>query len=59
LNRYAQAKKRENRMINLLQENVKMESQRTNSTFVFCRHAKADPKNQKSYFFANAIEPIK
>ncbi len=48
--RYAQAKKKKIKMINLLQENIEKESQRTNSTFGFCRHTKAAKKNQKSYF---------
>jgi len=42
-------------MINLLQENKEIESQRTNSTFGFCRHAKKPtPKKPKELFFANA-----
>jgi len=37
-------------MTNLLQENKEMESLHTNSTFVFCRHTKADPKKTKELF---------
>ncbi len=49
--RYAQAKKRENRMINLLQENIKMKSQRTNSTFVFLPTHRQTLKKTKELFF--------
>jgi len=48
------AKTEEREMINLLQENIEMNSQRTNSTFVFCRHAKTNPKKTKELFFAYA-----
>ncbi len=37
-------------MINLLQENIEMESQRTNNAFGFCRHTGKPEKNQKSNF---------
>ncbi len=40
-----------NRITNLLQENIKMESQRTNSTFGFCRHVKKPTlKNKRAIF---------
>jgi hypothetical protein len=35
----------------------RMISQRTNSTFGFCRHRNPIKKNQKSYFFANPLKP--
>jgi hypothetical protein len=35
-------------MINLLPENVEMESQRTNSTFGFCQHTGKSEKNQRA-----------
>ncbi len=47
---YAQAKKRENRMINLLQENIEMESQRINSTFVFLPTHRQTLKNKRAIF---------
>ncbi len=44
-------------MINLLQENIEIESQRANSTFGFCRHTKMPtPKKQKSYFCQRSNE---
>jgi len=42
------------RMINLLQENKEMKSQRTNSTFGFLPTHKANAKKPKELFFANA-----
>jgi len=32
---------------------------RTNSTFGFCRHSKANTKKPKKLFFANALKEIK
>ena len=43
--------KKRNRMTNLLQENKEIESPRTNSTFVFCRHTKNQPKKTKRAIF--------
>jgi len=44
-----------NRMTNLLQENKKMESPRSNCTFgFFPTHKKPTRKNQKSNFISNA-----
>ncbi len=37
-------------MINLLQENIEMKSQRTNSTFVFCRHTGKPQKTKRAIF---------
>jgi hypothetical protein len=46
------SKDKKQRMINLLQENIEIESQRTNSTFGFLpTHKKLTLKNQKSNFF--------
>ncbi len=47
---HAQAKKNRKEMTNLLQENIKMESQRTNSTFAIRTSQRLNPKLQKSYF---------
>jgi len=41
-------------MINLLQENKKIESHRTNSTFGFCRHTGKHKKTKRAIFFAIA-----
>jgi len=39
-------------MINLLQVNIEMESQHTNSTFAIRTNQPINPKLQKSYFFS-------
>jgi len=43
-------------MINLLQENKEIESQRTNSTFGFLPTHRQTQKNQKSYFLPTLAE---
>jgi len=51
---FLQVQMGESRMINLLQESIEMESQRTNSTFAICtsRHTKYQPeKNKKAIFY--------
>ncbi len=48
-------KKTKQSMINLLQENIEMESHRTNSTFVFFADTQANAKKTKELFFANAV----
>jgi hypothetical protein len=48
---YAQAKKRENRMINLLQENKEMESQRTSIHICNSHEPTLNQKLQKSMLF--------
>jgi hypothetical protein len=46
-------------MTNLLQENIEIESHRTNSTFGFLPTHRQTLKNQKSYFLAIALAGIK
>ena len=54
LNHYAQAKTERKEMTNLLQENIEIESQRTNSTFGFLPTHRQTQKKPKELFFANA-----
>ncbi len=43
-------------MINLLQENIEMKSQRTNSTFGFCRHTGKPEKTKRAIFLPTLTE---
>jgi len=53
-------------MTNLLQENIRMESQRTNSTparsaggFAIHTNQRPNPKLQKSYFLLTLVQKLK
>jgi len=48
--------KRNDRMTNLLQVNIEMKTQRTNSTFGFCQHKSQRRKTKRAVFFPRSTK---